>query len=229
VISRNQITQEIVFTVDERDEIVQSLKEIFGTTEVGRDYKKNFYSAESADADLEKILSAAVLVAGGPNISVSSMTRGLQLLMDSGEISPKNPATSSELQEPEEDLRPRDRNGKPLTESQIAWKAMAEWTNTHSMQEVNARKRTDPQYAAFVRKAYDSEVTHEIPDAVVPAGEPTNSVKQTEALRRFVELYNRTPISALKPINGMITLDGDTVPYAEFQRLIVRATNAGLI
>jgi hypothetical protein len=211
MIGRNPLSQEVIFSPDETEEVVGALKEIIRDTDIGRDYKKNFYRSEDGDNHLEKIIGAAQLVAGGEMISLSSMTRALQLLISSGALQPRDFEPSPELSEPEPDTRPRTRDGKLMTESQQRWSEMTEWTNTHSMQEVNLRKRNDPQYAAFVRKAYAAEVTHEIPDAVTPVGEPTKSVKATPALIAFVEAYHRASVEDLKPKGGFVRLDGDVV------------------
>ena len=77
------------------------------------------FDLDIPDEDAEKILSAAIRVAGGELVSARDLVRALELLIDSGLIQPKNVAQSTQLEEPAEDTRPRDKNGKLLTTEQI--------------------------------------------------------------------------------------------------------------
>ena len=160
------------------------------------------------------------------------MTKALQLLIDSGEIQPKDFAPSAHLEEPVEDLRPRDKNGKLLTESQRQWSEYRQFTETASMEEVNRRKCTDAGFASFVRKNYEREAAQEIGDAVVPVGQ--SNAQQTSkqisgALVDFANAYRTEPSQNLFPKGGFVTLAGRRIPYSQFIDQVNAATAAGLI
>ena len=221
---------EITFNVDDRDEMVSALKEIFATTAVGRNYKKNYYTKETGDADHEKLVKAATLVAGSENISQSHLVRALTLLLDSGEIQPKDFTQAAPLEEPQEDTRPRDKNGKLLNESQLRYREYRQFAETASMDAINKRKRTDPGFASYVRKAYEAEVKQPIGDGVVPEGQsklPRHDVSQT--LVDFARKYNAEPITNLRPKGGFVTLAGEQIRWSDFQSLLTKATEAHLI
>ena len=50
---------DVTFTIDDRDELVSTLKEILTTTEIGQLYKKEFYTKARADDDCDKLVTAA--------------------------------------------------------------------------------------------------------------------------------------------------------------------------
>lgn len=220
---------EIIFTTDEDKEIEGALKEIFNTTEVGQDYKKNYYIKARCDEDYDKLVAAAIQIAGGPFICGRHLQHALTLLIDSGEFKPKNFAPAAQLAEPEEDLRPRDRNGKLLSEAQIAWSSMRQFAETASMAEINRRKASDPEFANFVRKNLEREMAQEIGDRVIPAGEPEKKSKANAELIEFVQKYNRTPSDALKPRGGYVKLDGELLLHSTYLSLVERAAQARLL
>src|ERR1051326_4498671 len=49
----------------------------------------------------------------------------------------------------EESEAPRDRNGRFLSASQLAWKEHEEWALAHSAAEIKARAATDPSFRKF--------------------------------------------------------------------------------
>src|SRR5258708_17917156 len=109
MIARSQDGQ-ITFTVDDRDEVISALKEVFRTTDVGKLYLKDFYTKEKGDDHAEKILGAAIQIAGSQNISVQHLTRALELLTDSSEIQAHLAQQAAQLEEPEPDTRPKPRD-----------------------------------------------------------------------------------------------------------------------
>jgi hypothetical protein len=220
---------EIVFTTDEDKEIEGALKEIFNTTEVGQGYKKNYYIKARCDEDYDKLVAAAIQITGGPFICGRHLQHALTLLIDSGEIKPKNFTPAAKFEEPEEDTRPRDRNGKLLSEAQIAWSSMRQFAETASMAEINRRKASDPEFANFVRKNLEREMSQEIGDAVVPAGAPQSKARVNQTLVDFARKYNAEPSQNLKPRGGFILLAGEQVPYSQFLELVNAATNARLL
>jgi hypothetical protein len=221
---------EIIFSaVDDRDELVSSLKEILATTEIGQLYKKEFYTKERADEDCAKMIAAAQQIAGGPMISSRHLQHALTLLIDSGEIQAKHLTQVTQLEEPEEDLRPRDRNGKLLTKEQLIWSEYRTWSETASSSERKLRTQSDAGYATFVRKAYQAEMAQEIGDAVNPVGQPTTKARANQDLVDFVRKFHAEPSQNLRPRNGVVLLAGQQIPYPQFIELVNAATNAHLL
>lgn len=220
---------DITFTIDDREELVSSFKEIFATTDVGRNYKKNYFTKDRSDDDCAKMIAAAQQIAGGPNISIRYLTRALELLIASGELQPKNIAQAVPLEEPEVDNRPRGRDGKPLTDSQLKWQEYRTWSESASSSERKLRMQSDPGYATFVRKAYQAEMNQEIGDAVTPSGAPTTKVRASQDLVSFVQKFHAEPSQNLRPRNGVVLLAGEQVSYPRFIELVNAATNARLL
>jgi hypothetical protein len=229
MIRRNEATQEVIFTADEQQEIVDALKEIFTSTHVGREYKQNCYLAERGEEDLEKIIRAAQLVSGSEYISITSMTRALDFLLSAGELKPKEFTPTPELVEPEEDTRPRDRNGKLLTPQQQTWSEYRLFAETASMAEVNRRKQADSGFASFVCKNLEREMGGGVGDAVTPAGTPASRVAPTAELVAFAKKFQVEPTQNLKPIGGYVTLAGEQLLYKTYLDLVNRATACGLL
>lgn len=226
MIGRNAEGQ-ITFTADDQEEVVSALREIF-QTEIGTTYKRVYYSDERGDEDLEKILRAAELVAGSPDISVNALTRALQLLIDSGEIQPKDFAPTTPLEEPEE--RPMDKNGRPLTEAQIRWSEYRSFAESASIAEINRRKQSDPGFASFVRKNWERQLAQPVGDAVTPLG--VSSLPPHDANRELVEFvrkYHAEPIANLRPKNGMVSVGGQLMTWTIFNTLLAKATESHLI
>lgn len=220
---------EITFTVDDREEVVGALKEIFRTTDVGKLYLKEFYTKERGDEDAEKILGAAIQVAGGQNISSRNLEHALTLLIDSGELRVKNLTQAVPLEEPEEDTRPRGRDGKVLTDSQLKWQEYRTWSETASSSERKLRMQSDPGYGTFVRKAYQAEMNQPVGDAVTPAGQSATKAKASAELVRFAQNFLKEPSSNLRPKNGMVSLAGEQIAWPIFNDLLSRASAANLL
>jgi hypothetical protein len=118
MITRDSEGQIRFHCVEDESEVTSALKEMFNSTEIGRDYKTNYYTKQTGDSDYEKLIKAAVQIAGGEMISIGDLTRALTLLIDSGELRSKHLTQAAQLVEPEEDNRPKGRDGKPLTDAQ---------------------------------------------------------------------------------------------------------------
>jgi hypothetical protein len=230
MIGRNTETGDITFTIDDREELVSSFKEIFATTDVGRDYKTNYYTKDRADSDAARIVGAAQQIAGGSNISVRHLTRALELLISAGEIQPKNITQSTQLEEEPEDLRPRDRNGKLLTPQQIAWSEMTTFANTATPDAIRQRRHTDQVFAEFVRTNLRREMAETaVGDAVVPAGQSENKSRATQELVAFAHKFNHEPSANLRPKGGYVMLAGEQMPWSTFNDLLSKATAARLL
>ena len=217
------------FDCQDEQEVVSALKEIFNTTEIGKTYKKEFYVKDRGDDDFEKLVRAAIQIAGSDMISIGDLSHALTLLIDSGEIKPKNFTATQPLEEPVEDTRPRDRNGKLLTDAQIAWGEMARFAETASADAIRQRKNVDGKFREFVANNLRREMQGEIGDAVIPAGQPTAKTRANQTLVDFARKYNAEPSQNLKPRGGFILLAGEQVPYSQFLELVNAATNARLL
>ena len=216
--------------VDDQDEVVSALREIFTGNEVGKNYKQNFYTKASGDADYEKLIKAAVRIAGGPMISAGNLTHALELLIDSGELQPKNVSQSTQLEEPEGDIRPLDKNGKLLTEQQIAWGEMARFAGTATPDAIRQRRHTDRAFADFVRTNLRREMQEQpVGDAVTPEGQPTTKARASKELESFAHKFLVEPSSNLRPKNGMVSLAGELIPWPTFNDLLSKATAARLL
>ena len=228
MISRNQ-DGEVAFTIDERDELVSALKELLSSTEIGQLYKKEYFTKARADEDGDKIIAAAVQIAGGQLISSRHLQHALTLLIDSGEIQPRVAAQATQLEEPEVDNRPRGRDGKVLTDSQLKWQEYRTWSETANSSERKLRLQSDPGFAAFVRKAYQAEMNVEIDGAVTPVGQPTTKTRSSKELETFAQHFLVEPRENLRPKNGMVSLAGELIPWPTFNELLSKATAARLL
>ncbi len=221
---------QIRFHYEEDDnEVASALKNILANTEVGRDYKANYNTNATGAADYVKILNAAVAIAGGPMITEDILLHALTLLIDSGEIKSKNRTQAVQLDEPEEDTRPRDKNGKLLTPQQIQWSSFRQFAETVSMAEISRRKASDPEFANFVRKNLEREMAQEIGDRVEPAGQSTTKTRVNQELTEFARKYNQEPSQNLRPRGGFVLLAGEQIPYPQFIELVNKATAARLL
>jgi hypothetical protein len=141
------------------------------------------------------------------------------------------------LPEPEviEPPVPRDKNGKPLTQAQIAWgqqqREYQEFTNKNSSQACIARSRVDEGYAKFLHNSNVQEMAHEISGAVIPVGDQLEPISANSELREFARRYSAAPAQSLKPRGGYVYLEGyDTpIPYEKFVTLVEKASAARLI
>ena len=228
MITRNS-EGDVAFSIDERDEIVSALKEIITSTEIGKLYKTEYFVSKRGDEDAEKILSAAIRVAGGELVSARDLVRALELLIDSGSIQPRVAVQAAQLEEPAEDTRPRGRDGKALTDSQLKWQEYRTWSETANSSERKLRMQSDPGYASYVRKAYQAEMDQEIGGSVTPLGQPTKKARASKEIEAFAQKFLVEPSSNLRPKNGMVSLGGELIPWNTFQDLMNKATAAGAI
>jgi hypothetical protein len=222
---------DVTFTIDDRDELVSTLKEILTSTEIGKLYKTEYFVSKLGDEDAAKMVAAAQQIAGGSNISIRHLTRALELLIDSGELQPKNVAQALQLSsEPEEDLRPRDKNGKLLTPEQLAWGEMTRFAETATPDAIRQRRHTDHVFGEFVRTNLRREMSETaVGDAVTPAGQPTTKARTSKDIEAFAQKFLVEPSSNLRPKNGMVSLGGELIPWNTFQDLLNKATAAGAI
>jgi hypothetical protein len=229
MVRRNQAGEFIFHYADDTDEVISALKEIFNDTEIGQRYVTGDFVAKDGTDGYAEIVRAGVRVAGGPMLTIGILQHALTLLIDSGELKPKKFKPAAQLAEPEIDNRPRGRDGKILTDAQLKWQEYRTWSETASSSEVNLRKQSDSGYAAYVRKALQAEMSQEIGDRVIPAGEPTTKARVNQELTEFARKYNQEPSQNLKPRGGVVLLAGEQIQYPRFLELVNAATNARLL
>ena len=144
--------------LDDRREVVDALKELMNQHESGIEYKNLCYTKETGDEDFELIIDACHTLFPDGHVTTARMADALQLLMDSGRIQRKDFEPAVPLEEPKPDTTLRDKNGKPLSASQLKWSEFRQFADSASMEEINRRKRTDPEFATFVRKNMEREM-----------------------------------------------------------------------
>jgi hypothetical protein len=157
---------------------------------------------------------------GNKEISVSSMTKALTDMMLSN---------SFERQVVVDD-RPRDKNGKVLTEAQLAWREFGEWERTHSAEECRQRARKDAAFGVFLREKVEGEwaATQSSGGAVVPTDRlpATQTGKVPQDVLDFVEKYHKLSVAQCRSLsNAASNPDG----YKEWNRLFEAARAAGKI
>jgi hypothetical protein len=145
-----------------------------------------------------------------------------------GNLTPKT------VTEPEPEVAPErvpvDRNGRPLGASQIAWGAMARWSQQASSQDIKERRRTDPAFASFYRLNIEREARQTESTQFAVAGQPTGQSRASERLQRFVKLYRELPTDHLKPRGGYIVLSDEfRLTKSQFDNFVSEATNAGIL
>ena len=137
---------------------------------------------------------------------------------------------AAQLEEQEEDLRPRDKNGKLLTPQQIVWSEMTTFANTATPDAIRQRRHIDSVFADFVRTNLRREMAAtEVGDAVTPAGQPTTKARASQELVDFARKYNAEPIANLRPKGGFVRLEGEQLTWATFNDLLSRASAANLL
>src|SRR5207249_316265 len=149
-------------------------------------------------------------------ISIDDMVRALSLLIKVKEIRPRDFKLNTPIEAPEPDTRPRDKNGKVLSFSQLAWKSMRAWAETHGAEECRRRARDDEEFGNFMRKNLEREfAASPVPDAVVPVLQPQGK-KATPALIEFARKYYAEKSENLKPKAGFVTLAGEQLLHKDF-------------
>jgi hypothetical protein len=217
--------------LDDATETKDAIKELL-QSEIGIDYKENYYTKESADDDFEKIVNAVHLLYSDGDVTVPRMAAALKTLILGGQIRLSDPEVEDILEEPGVDTTPRDKNGKALTQAQLDWKSFREWSESHSSVECKARARGDEAYGSFYRKNLEREFAAEqVGDAVTPEGQVTvaRNTNPAQSLLDFARKYAKEPVANLRPKGGFITLDGEQMPWSTYQAWLTAATTAGAI
>ncbi len=211
------------------DEIVEQLK----ASPEWQAFKERFDMSVESNHTLLGWLYAEKL---GDDPDVEDYKKLLKnIIRSGGVVTVKGTTYEFELREQEPELAPepdvpRDKNGKPLSQSQIAWGEMARWSEQASSQEIKERRRTDPAFASFYRLNIEREARETESTQFQIAGLPSNQVTASDKLQRFAKLYHETSTDRLKPRGGYITLSDEfKLTTGQFQNFVSQAVDAGLI
>jgi hypothetical protein len=236
----------IIVDLNEGNEIKDMVKE-FMSSETGRKYRSGFYVKERSDDDLGAAIALAQKRAKRDEISVKELIQAFVTLMDANVIPRRSEDETNwqKLTAPPEppDTRPRDRNNKILSESQLKWRSFRIYCEGDkdqgilpaSMEEIKRRKREDPEFAVFYRKNWEQQLAEStkvnVPDAVVPANQRVkDGRKVSPELLSFAAAYTKTSVSQLSPKGGFVTLfDGKQMSWTDFTAKQKLAAEAGLI
>jgi len=96
---------------------------------------------------------------------------------------------------------PRDRNGNPLSASQIAWGEMTHWSQTASSKQIADRRRVDPAFESFYktnlrREAQGTESTQFRLAGQQPSKPDVTSASQE--LLNFADEFRRTSMDEVR-------------------------------
>jgi len=169
----------------------------------------------------------------GPNPELEDYKGLLKAIIKSGGVvRVKNQQYEFELvPEPEPvvepEVVPTDRNGNPLSASQLAWKEYREFSEAHSMQECRNRARIDSGFASFMRKNLEREAAGGVGDAVENLNQRQQvSAPPAEELVAFAAEYYKTPTEKLRQLKRA---DSNPFGYQDWNRKFEACIAAGLI
>jgi hypothetical protein len=126
----------------------------------------------------------------------------------------------------EEPEVPVDRNGKPLSPSQLAWKEHHEWASTHSAADCQKRAQADPSFRKFRESSLRLESNVGVPDAVTNLNTRASRKAASPDLIAFADEFLRTPSSRVKVLRSPAANPNG---YQQYLKNIEAATLAGLI
>jgi hypothetical protein len=123
---------------------------------------KRYFSEFASSTNHERVIEAVwKLYPDTEYVSVSAFVDAIGTLLAAGELTPTHEPEASVPVAPSVPV-PVDRNGRPLTQSQIDWKEMTEFATEKSMREINERKRIDPKFLAFIQTNLRRDMAQEI-------------------------------------------------------------------
>jgi hypothetical protein len=153
-------------------------------------FARDFGNTPENRQSIEKVLDTLY---ADDEVTVLRFEDALTTGMDSGAISRKPVAPVAEPTP-----APVDRNGRALSQSQIAFGEMTRWSQKATTAEVNDRKRRDPAYLRFVQSSLRKEMTEEgVGDSVMEQNPhleqqapPIQSALNNAEIVEFVKKYN---------------------------------------
>jgi hypothetical protein len=135
--------------------------------------------------------------------TVAKMAIALKALMRSEAIKMSSDDDGEILPEPAApvvDDRPRTKTGALMTPAQIKWSEFRKFSETASMSEINLRKKSDPEFAAYVRKSMEAEMSSEpVETAENLNANRTPQTRGTSAdVQAFATWYRTAPATEVK-------------------------------
>jgi hypothetical protein len=227
---RRNTDGDFTWNIREEDDLRDLFQEALATP-IGQRFKDDYYVAEK-EGEYTTLWINTMKRLQGDTVTLVCALHALRLLMDSGEFVPKNQTAYTPLSElvPEVEV-PKDKNGKPLTDAQLKWRAFGEFEKTHSVAECRARAQRESDFGTFYRKLIEGQWSDvESSGGAVRLNErSTNARKAGAALQEFARLYLKEPIANLRPKGGFVTLGGEQIDVASFTELQSAAAAKGLI
>lgn len=216
---------------DERQEAFNMLMELPSCAK----YLEHYDPIEDGDEHARLIREAldTLYPKNDAKFTVRQLELALKMLTRSGAIKfsrDEEPALEAPAA-PVIDTTPRDKNGVILNESQLRYREYRIWSEQASAAEVNLRKKNDPGYASYVRKALQAEMSIPVGDSVENLN--ANRTPQTKSVpddvRAYAVRYRTLSVSdARKELSpGMNPLGPDAARKAN--QLFDAACAAGLI
>jgi hypothetical protein len=209
-----------LFTKDCKENVRLFIKE-FKESEVGA---RLVSGGLAYGANLDAILEATQAKFDREEVTLPEFTLIARQLWMIGELKKKSVEPTSI------DNTPRDKNGKPLSESQLRWSEYRQFSESHSSSECRARARTDSGYRDFLHTNLVREFADQpVGDAVVAIG--TQAVRQdktrvTQDLREFAQAYRLAPTSEVKKLMSAATNPNG---FVEYRTKLDAAIAAGLL
>jgi hypothetical protein len=209
-----------LFTKDCKENVRLFIKE-FKESEVGA---RLVSGGLAYGANLDAILEATQAKFDREEVTLPEFTLIARQLWMIGELKKKSVEPTSI------DNTPRDKNGKPLSESQLRWSEYRQFSESHSSSECRARARTDSGYRDFLHTNLVREFAEQpVGDAVVAIG--TQAVRQdktrvTQDLREFAQAYRLAPTSEVKKLMSAATNPNG---FVEYRTKLDAAIAAGLL
>jgi hypothetical protein len=162
------------------------------------------------------------LYGGRDMLTMSQFLDALSVGMDAGEF------TRKVVEEPTiEEPPPTDKNGKPLSASQLAWKEHHEWALTHSSEDARRRAHSDPSFRKFREASLRLEMSGGVGDAVTNLNARPEEVKKSNAeLVAFATEYHRTPSEQVRKLKRA---DSNPFGHINYNKNLDAAIAAGLI
>jgi hypothetical protein len=231
---RSEETGEILFNLQNDQEWIDALKSLFKETEIGQQYKSDYYVKENSQSDADQLLDAVEILfpLEDNHASLNQLAAALRNLILSGAIQPKDKEEEELLEAPQVDLTPRDRNGKALTQAQLDWSEMTRFANESTMDAIRQRKNIDPKFRTFMATNLRREMQEQpVGDGVTPEGQVPEARGSQPSLYliEFARKYAKEPVANLRPRGGFVTLAGEQMPWANYQDLLTKATAVGAI
>jgi hypothetical protein len=212
-------TRELILTNDpaEQHEFGKAVYQ----TPVGQRFLAEF---ELTNENLDIVQAATAKLFPGLPVTESRFVTALRLSMDAGDLQRK-PAAPVVASTPSPEV-PRDKNGRPLTEAQQRWSEYRQFSETHSMDEVRARKRIDPGYRNFVEKNCEREGVSEGPFKVLNGVRQLPKSDTPAELVAWVAEYLRTPADQVRKLCLAST---NPLGYVKFNAMLELAASKNLI